>query len=96
MKKYLALQAVTFKAGRFALTAEQFARRRYVVVPVGGNVYEPKAEISFKAGEIVETDLDVPKALQVRLEPVLDVPAEVEFAAQEPAEVQAPRQKRGR
>lgn len=92
MQKFTALAPVTFRAGRFLLTPEQLANRKYVVRIVDG-LAEPIREISFKAGEVIETDLDVPKALHVKLEPVVDAPAEVAFTVQDGAE--SPR-KRGR
>lgn len=72
MRQFEMLEAMTFKHGRFKLTAEQLANRRYVVRPLGEPsdlVVEPITEISFKRGEIIETDLDVPRALESKMRP---------------------------
>lgn len=95
VNKYMTKEPVTFKAGRFFLTPEQLRRRAHVVHIVDGFA-EPIREISFKAGEIVETDLDIPKGLHNKLAPLTDAPAEVAFAAQAPVEAPEPKGKRGR
>lgn len=102
MQKFTVLAPVTFKTGHFRLTPEQLARRKHVVRIVDG-IAEPIHEVSFKAGEIVETDLDIPKGLHSKLEPIAaaaveqpEQPAEVQFSVQEPVEAPAPRGKRGR
>lgn len=90
MQKFKVLTPVTFRIGRFRLTDAQLARRKHVVRVSESGLAEPIAEISFKAGEIIETDIDVPKGLHGKLEPVveavaevqvIDAPAEVSFAA---------------
>lgn len=86
VNKYLTTEPVTFKVGQFALTDEQLRRRAHVVVRVAENIYAPKAEISFKAGEIVVTDLDIPKGLHAKLVPVAEGEAATDL---QPAE--APR-----
>ena len=95
VNKYVTKEPVTFKAGRFLLTPEQLRRRAHVVRIVDGFA-EPIRELSFKAGEIVETDLDIPKGLHNKLAPLTDAPAEVAFSVQEPVEAPAAKGKRGR
>jgi len=86
MQKFTVLRPVTFRIGRFRLTDAQLARRKHVVRVVDG-LAEPIAEVSFKAGEVIETDLDVPKGLHGKIEPIaIDAPAEVAFSVQEPVE----------
>lgn len=96
MQRFTVMQPVTFKTGRFRLSDAQLARRKYVVRVDESGIAQPIAEISFKAGEIIETDIDVPKALHGKLAPLTDAPAEVQFSVQEPVEAPAPRGKRGR
>lgn len=65
MRRYKALQAVTFRNGQFKLTPEQFARRQYVVNLLDKDelIVEPgkSGEISFKAGELITTDIQIEK-----------------------------------
>jgi hypothetical protein len=65
MRKYEALAAITFKHGRFKLTADQLSNRLHVVTVVDKDerIVEPLHGISFKRGEIFETDVDMPKTL---------------------------------
>ena len=87
MQKFTVLAPVTFKTGHFRLTPEQLARRKHVVRVDESGIAQPIAEISFKVGEVIETDIDVPKALHGKLAPeVIDAPAEVAFSVQEPVE----------
>lgn len=70
MNRYEIQVPVTFKIGRFRLTAEQYRRRKHVVRLLDEHalLVEPITEISFKRGEVIETDLEMPKTLgaQVR------------------------------
>lgn len=81
MRKYELQESVTLRTGRFRLTAEQYANRRYVVRLVGDPselIVEPITEISFKRGEVVETDFDVPRAMESKMRPLVpELPAEV-------------------
>lgn len=65
MKKFEVLMPVSLRNGTFKLTPEQFRRREAVVNVLNAKerIVEPKAggEISFKRGEIIEADVDVPK-----------------------------------
>lgn len=72
MHKYKVLQAVTFRAGRFKLSPEQFDRRRHIVNVLDSDsvIVEPRGEICFKRGETVETDIDVTKAMLAHLCPL--------------------------
>lgn len=90
MHKIEALTAVSFTSGRFKLTEEQYRRRRYAVTVVDKDelVVEPKpqGQISFKRGEIVETDVKIAKGTTIlRLVdepmPALESPNELEPSA---------------
>jgi hypothetical protein len=77
MRQYEVLQAITFNHGRFKLTPEQFANRRYVVKRIGEPddeldelIVEPVQEISFKRGEIITTDMEVTRAMEEKLRPL--------------------------
>lgn len=72
MQKYIVRKALQAEGGRFRLTEEQFANRRYVVKVIDekNRIVEPRAGgIGFKVGEIVETDMPVDKAMFASLEP---------------------------
>ncbi len=89
MKKFTVLEAITVKPGnRFELTPEQLADRRYVVKEEskGSGVYVVVHETGFKAGEVITTDMEVPKALYGKLQP-LEVAAE---PAEEDGEAEYP------
>lgn len=72
MRQYELLQAMTFRSGRFKLTPEQYRRRKHVTKLVDAEqlIVEPNPDISFKVGEVVETDLDVPRAIESKLRPL--------------------------
>lgn len=81
MRKYELQESVTLRTGRFRLTPEQYANRRYVVRLVSDLpelIVEPITEISFKRGEVVETDFDVPRAMESKMRPLVpELPADV-------------------
>jgi hypothetical protein len=81
MRKYELQESVTLRTGRFRLTPEQYANRRYVVRLVSDPpelIVEPITEISFKRGEVVETDFDVPRAMESKMRPLVpELPADV-------------------
>lgn len=94
MRKLEALTAATFTTGRFKLTPEQMQRRRYVVKVVDAEqlIVEPKGEINFKRGEIIETDIEIGKGNNT-LRPLDEDVAETSPApsqASAPAAVGAP------
>lgn len=89
MRKIEALTAVTLTSGRFKLTPEQYQRRRHVVNVLDKDalIVEPKpsggqpGQISFKRGEVFESDLDIGKSSTH----LCFVEAEVPAAPNEPA-----------
>lgn len=72
MRQFELLQAMTFRSGRFKLTPEQYRRRKHVTKLVDADqlIVEPNPDISFKIGEVIETDLDVPRAIESKLRPL--------------------------
>jgi hypothetical protein len=68
MKTYKTLTPVTLTGGRYRLTPDQRRRRARLVQPIDEHTVEALAELTFKAGELVTTDLDIPKALAQTLE----------------------------
>ena len=75
MRTYEALQALTFKSGRFALTSEQLRRRKHVVRHAGEGVFEPIDSICFKRGETIVADIDYTKEMHSFLR-LVDAPYE--------------------
>jgi hypothetical protein len=90
MRQYELLQAMTFRSGRFKLTPEQYRRRKHVTKLLDPEqlIVEPNPDISFKIGEVIETDLDVPRAIESKLRPLApELPAaESEPAGSKPVE----------
>jgi len=72
MHRYNVMEPVTLRQARFRFTPQQLADRKYVVRETerGSGIFEPIDEISFKKGEIIETDYVVPKKLYDKLFPI--------------------------
>lgn len=62
--EYIAEDTVRFTGGRFRLSPDQLRRRRHLVQEVAPGIYEPVAEIQFKAGERINADSELPKDIR--------------------------------
>lgn len=85
MNKFEVLGPVTLRNVKVRLTAAQLADRMHVVRSVEGadTLYEPIVEVSFKKGEVIEVDMDVPKSMYGRLRPLEDSSSEAVASAVE-------------
>lgn len=83
--EFIVNEPVRFASGRFGLTPEQSKSRRHALKEVDAGVFEPTAEIMFKAGERVQILSPVPKAMVTRLSPTREnAKVEVESLVDEP------------
>jgi hypothetical protein len=68
--RYTILSPVTFGPGvELVLSEQQLARRQYLVRVLEGGRVVTTASVQFKAGEVVECDGALPKAMASLVEP---------------------------
>lgn len=68
--KYTVMAAITLHAGAQIIMSEaQALRRKHMVQHLGDNLYEVRLPVQFKAGEVIETDQELPKHMAALLDP---------------------------
>lgn len=89
MQNYSIEQAITLKSGVIELSAAQFARRKHMqaLKLISKGKYEIIKPVSFKAGEVIGFEGDLPKALASVM--VDEAEAEVKKTKSKKAEVKA-------
>lgn len=67
MKTYRTRTSITINSGEIALSEKQASARSHLLIPQGAGVYLPKADLHFKAGEVIGLEV-VDKSLAQSLE----------------------------